>query len=217
MPYSPIKTTVILNDIELIKVLSWNPEDPRSREFRDSQILQTFILTGIRLNELSQLNRSSIFIRGSDIWLSIHGKGSRLRNVPLPARLFRRFETSIPFLNPKSQALFQPTIFHLSRDPASFRLSNISIYQIVTRRCFEILGYKVNPHLFRHSVASYWIRKGVNIRVVQQLLGHSELSTTARYLHPDSSELIQASQLLAEESRTFTFDLFKNPSMERKS
>lgn len=209
MSYSAgYKIDIVLSDVELIKVLSWDPPagsaDTIERAFRDSLILQLFASTGIRLNELCMLNKSSIQAFGERAWLLIEGKGSRPRRVPLSNRLVARILLYLEFRrNQQSPCLLSPT-----RGSVGNRLGKLAIYRSCRARSMDLLGWVVNPHRFRHSIATYWIRHGVNIRTVQTLLGHTDLGSTTRYLHTSADDLVQAVDLLYESARIFEPGLF---------
>jgi integrase/recombinase XerD len=158
--------------------------DPIS--LRDFAILELLYSSGGRVSEIVGVNTSDISISqtadGDVTTLKLRGKGSKERLVPLGkyavAALedyFTRTRPALAAKNSKSEA----ALFLNSRGK---RLSRQSAWQIVLDAAVATgLEGKVSPHVFRHSYATHLLDGGADIRVVQELLGHSSVTTTQIY------------------------------------
>jgi len=158
--------------------------DPIS--LRDFSMLELLYSSGARVSEIVGVNTSDISITqtndGDVTVLKLRGKGSKERIVPLGkfavAALedyFTRTRPSLAAKNSKSE----PALFLNSRGR---RLSRQSAWQIVLDAAVATgLVGKVSPHVFRHSYATHLLDGGADIRVVQELLGHSSVTTTQIY------------------------------------
>ncbi len=156
------------------------PDTQRPNELRDRAMLEVMYASGLRVTELIGLQQSQINLRQGVA--RIFGKGSKERIVPLG-------EESIEWL----QLYFSQARPHLAKGAASETLFISSRGTQVTRQTFwyAIKRYaqragitkKLSPHTLRHSFATHLLNHGADLRVVQMLLGHSDLSTTQIYTH----------------------------------
>lgn len=157
---------------------------------RDRAILEVLYGTGIRVSELVGLQISSInFEEGS---LKVKGKGSKERIVPIGMYGLQSvalyLTKSRPFLEKRGKD--KESIPDLFLNRFGQRLSDRSV-----RRLLKKYGLKVSqnnnlsPHVLRHSFASHLLNAGADLRVVQELLGHTNVSTTQLYTHITKDEL----------------------------
>ena len=153
---------------------------------RDRAILELLYSSGLRLAELIDLNINDIDSR--DATVRVTGKGNKDRIVPVGrkalAALERWHKTRGGMANSEECALFVSNRGH--------RLSHRSVQARVTywaKR--QGIDSKVYPHLFRHSFASHLLESSHDLRGVQELLGHSNISTTQIYTHLDFQHLAQ--------------------------
>jgi integrase/recombinase XerD len=158
--------------------------DPVS--LRDFAILELLYSSGGRVSEIVGINSADISVSqtndGDVTVLKLRGKGSKERIVPLGKfavsaleDYFTRTRPSLASKNSKSE----PALFLNSRGK---RLSRQSAWQIVLDAAVATgLEGKVSPHVFRHSYATHLLDGGADIRVVQELLGHSSVTTTQIY------------------------------------
>ena len=158
--------------------------DPIS--FRDCAILEILYSTGARVSEVIGINFSDIAtqdLEGERISVvKLRGKGSKERIVPLGKFAFAALDEYLvrtkPLLAAKN-AKSESALFLNSRGK---RLSRQSAWQIVLDAAHATgLEGKVSPHVFRHSYATHLLDGGADIRVVQELLGHSSVTTTQIY------------------------------------
>jgi integrase/recombinase XerC len=157
---------------------------------RNRAILETLYSTGVRVSELAGLDLRDVDVANG--LMRVSGKGGKQRLVPVGAK-------ALAALAAYRQALADETGVSPDGDGAVFlnhrggRLTTRSIARIVdkmARAC--ALAVPVSPHAMRHSFATHMLDAGVDLRAVQELLGHSSLSTTQRYTHVSIDRLMAA-------------------------
>ena len=155
---------------------------------RDRAILEVLYGTGARVSEVVGLNLGDLgksMLAGDEVTtLKLRGKGSKERIVPLGSFAKEAIENYMVRLRPmyveKSKSSKAATALFLNSRGG--RLSRTSAWQIVTDAAEATgLSGKVSPHVFRHSYATHLLDGGADIRVVQELLGHSSVTTTQIY------------------------------------
>jgi site-specific recombinase XerD len=181
-------------DIEQLGRLLASPDVTTLIGLRDRAILELFFSTGMRLGELASLNRRDINLKTRE--LSIRGKRGKVRVVFVSLRatdVIKRYLTSrADHLAPLFVA--HPGRLANSLPPGEkFRLSNSSIYKLVKRyaRLAGIVS-DPSPHVLRHTFATDLLRNGCDLRSVQEMLGHRNVSTTQIYTHVTHPELKRA-------------------------
>ncbi len=162
------------------------PEATGALAIRDSAILEILYSSGLRLQEVVGLTLKDVdFSRG---YLRVFGKGSKERLVPLgePARrALERYVSEVrPLLlkqNPNPSVKPIDSVFLNRRGTG---LSGRSIERMFEKYVKRLaLNRKLSPHSIRHSFATHLLENGADLRVVQELLGHADLSTTQIYTH----------------------------------
>jgi len=154
-------------------------EESQEVRIRDYAILEVLYSTGIRVSELVGLDVEDINF--SNLTLKVLGKGKKERFVPfgIPAReaIDKYLKDSRNSLNDKnSQALFLGL--------RGKRLNVRQVRRILNKAMDQIENSKeVSPHDLRHSAATHMLEAGADLRIVQELLGHSSLATTQKYTH----------------------------------
>jgi integrase/recombinase XerC len=164
-------------------------DDPLGR--RDRAILEMFYASGLRLSELAGLDMDDVNLTGKMV--RVLGKGGKPRLVPFngsTASAVRAYLKDRPLVATSAR---DP---HRERDPLFLnyrgsRLTTRSIDRLVRRyvaACSARLG--ISPHALRHSFATHLLQRGADLRVIQELLGHSRISTTQRYTHVNAAQLL---------------------------
>lgn len=151
-------------------------------DHRDRAILELFYSAGLRLSELAGLGMNDIDLR--DATVSVRGKGQKDRILPLgrfAIKALKNWLNCRPERQPKTDRVF------ISRDGNS--LSTRSIQQRIKLRGQQQGIEQIHPHMLRHSFASHLLESSGNLRGVQELLGHANLSTTQVYTHLDFQHL----------------------------
>ena len=171
---------------EITKLIESAKREGDPISLRDFAILELLYSSGARVSEIVGVNTTDISISqtsdGDVTVLKLRGKGSKERIVPLGkfavAALEDYFTRTRPSLAAKNSKN-EPALFLNSRGR---RLSRQSAWQIVLDAAVATgLEGKVSPHVFRHSYATHLLDGGADIRVVQELLGHSSVTTTQIY------------------------------------
>lgn len=170
----------VLNKEEVEKLLtSFNEQ--RGDEFRGRNlaILELLYCSGLRASETIDLKVSSLHLNQG--YLRIMGKGRKERIVPLGSRAKTATSLYLKYWRGRFARKDRPTnILFLSR--LGKGLSRQSLWRIVKR-------HGVKPHTLRHSFATHLLEGGADLRAVQELLGHSSISTTQIYTHIEKSRL----------------------------
>lgn len=156
---------------------------------RDRAILETLFSTGLRVAELVSLNVEQ-FINlqnKNDLEVQIIGKGSRPRTVYFSERAIQHLKKYLASRRDHEKALF---INYRARKNESRRLSARSVERIV-KHYAKIAGLPIltSPHTLRHSYATDLLEQGVDLRLIQEFLGHSNIATTQIYTHVTSKKL----------------------------
>ena len=173
------KLPQFLTEQEVAKLL----ESPQVKELsglRDRAILETLYSTGIRVSELVGMNIDHVdFI--SNI-VKVFGKGKKERLVPIGSKALNAIKAYLDQRKHASQAVF------LNKNGT--RLTDRSVRNI-TNKYIRITSIKSNisPHALRHSFATHLLNRGADLRSVQELLGHVNLSTTQIYTHMTTEKL----------------------------
>jgi integrase/recombinase XerC len=175
--------------------------DPLGR--RDRAILELFYASGLRLSELVGLDLENVNLRARMV--RVLGKGAKERIVPfnttteqalrawLADRASLTYAANAPNSKPKAQS---PKPKAQSREPLfvnfrGARLTGRSVQRLVARyvsACSTRFG--ISPHALRHSFATHLLERGADLRAIQELLGHVQLSTTQRYTHVNAAQLL---------------------------
>lgn len=188
LPKVPARQIEVLEYDDLEKLLS-APKGNDLKTLRDKAILEMLFSTGLRLSELCLLDRYLDFKRGE---ISIRGKGDKLRIVFLSEKAKAAIQE---YLNKREDA--EPALFVSFKKGKRHENGRI-IGRITPRTVQRLVDYwakkagipqKVHPHQLRHSFATDLLINGADLRSVQELLGHSQISTTQIYTHLTNKEL----------------------------
>lgn len=174
-----------LHATELVKLLeSIDPSQPLGR--RDLAILELFYSSGLRLSELCKARLEMMdFEEG---FLRITGKGGKTRIVRVGNKA--REAISNYLSNERPNLVGKKTSSHIFLSVRGGALSPDRVRQIVKERAkFAGIDQNVYPHLLRHSFATHLLEGGADLRVIQELLGHADISTTQIYTHVDRQRL----------------------------
>ncbi len=180
-----------LNEIEaILETIDINT----NKGIRDRSIIETLYSTGLRVSELTTLEMNSIFFQHNVI--RVIGKGSKERIVPFGDRAkkyLKNYISAVRSLLLRSTKSGDILFLNMRGTP----LSRMGVWKII-QQYVKLAGIRkqVSPHVFRHSFATHLLEGGANLRAVQEMLGHSDISTTQIYTHLDREYLI-------EQHRTF--------------
>lgn len=154
---------------------------------RDRAILEVLYGCGLRVGELCALDLSDLFLDQG--YLLVRGKGSKSRISPIGGQALKWVRTycdgSRSALAARSSAK-QSAVFLNSRGG---RLSRQSIHKMVAKAGHEAGLESLHPHTLRHSYATHMLAGGADLRVIQEILGHADISTTQIYTHVDRTHI----------------------------
>ncbi|NJM38774.1 MAG: tyrosine recombinase [Akkermansiaceae bacterium] len=174
-----------LHAVEIRKLLeSIDPAQPLGR--RDLAILELFYSSGLRLSELCKARLETMdFEEG---FLRITGKGGKTRIVRVGNKAREAISNYLGHERPN--LVGKKTSSHIFLSIRGTALSPDRVRQIVKERAkFAGIDQNVYPHLLRHSFATHLLEGGADLRVIQELLGHADISTTQIYTHVDRQRL----------------------------
>jgi site-specific recombinase XerD len=159
---------------------------------RDRALLETLFSTGLRVAELAALNCDQLRIKDDtqDIETAVIGKGSKIRTVYFSARAVKALRQYLKERKDMDEALFINFRRGAAKGNQTRRLTVKSIEDIV-KKYVKIAGLPVmaTPHTLRHSFATDLLNQGVDLRTVQEFLGHSNIATTQIYTHVTNKQL----------------------------
>ena len=151
---------------------------------RDRAILELLYSSGIRVSELSGLDFDDLNTKIG--FIKVRGKGKKERIVPVGRKAIDALKTYIverALLKKKDKAVFL--------NKSGTRLTDRGVRRIVVKYARQtLLETKIGPHTLRHTFATHLLQGGADLRVIQELLGHSSLSTTQKYTHLDIKHLM---------------------------
>ncbi len=174
------KRLPIFLDINEVTRLIESPTDTDLLGLRDKAVLEALYSTGIRVSELVNLNVEHVDFIGGVI--KVYGKGKKERIAPIGDRALRAIRDYLAKRQVKSKAVF------LSKKGR--RLKDGDVRRLVDKYIHKLsLKENISPHTLRHSFATHLLDKGADLRSVQELLGHMNLSSTQIYTHVTTERL----------------------------
>lgn len=179
-----------LSESDVERLLSFKAVDAAGR--RDRALLETLYSTGCRVSELVALDERDVDAVGGVI--RVLGKGRKERLCPMGSRALSAVRDYLEAraADPKLAGRRGPLFLNHSPHARGSRLTARSVRRILTQRVEEMsVRAKISPHALRHSFATHLLNRGADLRSVQELLGHSSISTTAIYTHVSSERLKQ--------------------------
>ena len=143
-----------------------------AENYRDKLIIKFLFYTGVRVSELIKIKKNDIIFEEG--FVKVYGKGGKERIVPIPKELLNELKDYVNKINTEN-------IFPLSSRQVERIIKNIAKKAGINK--------KVTPHVLRHSLATTLLSKGVDIRYIQEILGHSSLNITQIYTHVVPNQL----------------------------
>ena len=197
LPKIPERTVDFLEEAELERLLA-APDTSDARGLRDKSILELLFSTGMRISELVSVNCNQIGANKDE--LTIRGKGDKPRVVFISPAAKKWIGLYLKKRHDNCTALFinYPRGQAKKEDPGNpdfRRLTPRSIQRIINKYA-KLAGItkRVTPHVLRHSMATDLLSSGADIRSVQAMLGHSNISTTQIYTHVTDKKLKEVHQ-----------------------
>lgn len=181
-----IKLPRVLSEDEVVRLLN-QPDITTAEGFRDRTMLEVLYATGMRVSELINLTLERVDLNMK--YIIAFGKGSKERIVPLGSAAAEFLQQYLEKVRPK--------LTHAGRNTNIVFLA-FGGHELTRQRFWQIIrayGRKANinkaltPHILRHSFATHLLDNGADLRSVQELLGHSDISTTQIYTHLTNKRL----------------------------
>lgn len=197
LPKTPSRDVEFMETDEVERLIeATGQESHRLTALRDKAILEVLFSTGLRISELTNLNRETMNLKKGEF--TVRGKGDKLRLVFLSPRAIASVNEYLDQRDDNSKAFFirhdekisvEKQIASLDKK-AKGGLTPRSIQRII-KKYAKLAGIvkKITPHTLRHSFATDLLANGADLRSVQELLGHSSVSTTQIYTHLTNKRL----------------------------
>ena len=189
LPHDKADKEVRFLSLEQLDRLFSVPDISSPQGLRDRAILETFFSTGMRIAELVALNREQIesSLNSSELELGIVGKGGRARTVYFSSRTLQWLKRYLKTRDDNDKALFMN---YRTRGDAPRRLTPRSIEKNIQKYALLAgLPSTTTPHVLRHSFATDMLSQGVDIRILQEFLGHKSITATQIYANVTSKKL----------------------------
>ena len=185
-----------LREEELDRLRSLEGNKNRMIEARDRAMIEMLFSTGLRISELCGLNREQVNLKTREF--SVLGKGKKIRTVFMTHRAVDLLEEYLRLREDNFSPLFinaRPRKDEFETKGESRRLSRTSVEIMVRNRGRRAgITKPVTPHVLRHTFATTLLRNGADLRSVQELLGHANISTTQIYTHFANADLKRVHQ-----------------------
>lgn len=182
------KLPEVLSFYEVDKILQM-PKVDDVAGLRDKAILELLYSSGLRVSELINLKINDLFF--DDEIVRVLGKGSKERIVPMGSSAIEWIKKYLLHSRPSLEKKMKSQN-HLFLNKKGTKLSRMAIWQIVDKYSKEAgIEKEVHPHIFRHSFATHLLEGGADLRAVQEMLGHADISTTQIYTHVDRNYIRQ--------------------------
>lgn len=155
-------------------------------EKRNKAMLEMLYGTGVRISELINLTMSNIFLE--DKMIKVFGKGSKERIIPINTYALDCLVDYLQF--GRSALLGTKTSEYVFISSRRTKITRQAFFKIIKKLCEEAgIKKNISPHILRHSFATHLLHNGADLRIVQELLGHSDISTTQIYTHLTNEKL----------------------------
>ncbi|MBA2242207.1 MAG: tyrosine recombinase [Chthoniobacterales bacterium] len=174
-----------LNELQVEQLID-SIRTTQPRGLRDRAIVELLYASGLRISELANARLENF--NPEERILRVTGKGNKMRIVPVGRRACDALAAYLSGERPKLvKARSGSEIFLSARGT---KLTTVRLWQIVKERARHSgLEANVYPHLLRHSFATHLLGNGADLRIIQEMLGHSDISTTQVYTHVDQQRL----------------------------
>jgi integrase/recombinase XerD len=153
---------------------------------RDRAIIELLYASGLRISELANARLENF--NGEERILRVVGKGSKTRLVPVGRKACEALAAYLSTERPK--LLSRRTGNEIFLSVRGTKMTTVRIWQIVKKHAKRSgLEANIYPHLLRHSFATHLLGNGADLRIIQEMLGHADISTTQVYTHVDQQRL----------------------------
>lgn len=184
LPKKEKKLPTVLSIDEVENLISQTTGE-KPLDLRNKAMLELLYGSGLRVSELLNLNLSDLHVNTG--FIDVIGKGNKERIVPLGEEGAYALKKYIEASRPQLKNVSEDALFVNTRGN---KLSRVGVYKIIKNLALKAGIIKdISPHTLRHSFASHLLENGVDLRFVQELLGHEDVSTTQIYTHINKKQL----------------------------
>jgi integrase/recombinase XerD len=185
-PRTPKRLPKYLSKQDALRLLA-APDGTSYEDVRERALLELLYAAGLRVSELLGLKPESVNLQEG--WVRVLGKGSKERLVPVHPRALSAIKVYLQ----EREKRFKAPDAELFLGRSGHKLSRQQFWRVL-RALGERAGLRtpLHPHLLRHTFATHMLEGGADLRSVQEMLGHADLSTTQIYTHLDSAALKSA-------------------------
>ena len=174
-----------LNEIQVEQLIE-SVATNQPRGLRDRAIIELLYASGLRISELANVRLENLNFEERIV--RVTGKGNKTRLVPVGRKACEALATYLSAERPKLVKRRSGSEIFLSA--RGTKLTTVRIWQIVKERARHSgLEMNIYPHLLRHSFATHLLGNGADLRIIQEMLGHADISTTQVYTHVDQQRL----------------------------
>lgn len=183
-PKTTRKLPKFLSEEEIDKLLDIKCQKPI--DYRNKAMLELLYATGIRISELLELKLSNIY--EDEAVIKVMGKGSKERIVPMGDITIKYLNLYIN--NYRGFILKTKQSDYLFVNYNGSKMSRQGFFKILKQLCNECgINKEISPHIIRHSFATHLLNNGADLRIIQELLGHENISTTEIYSHVSDEKI----------------------------
>jgi integrase/recombinase XerD len=184
-PKQPKKMPYILSVDEVMSLLN-HIQGTKPLELRNQALLEMIYGSGLRVSELLSLKITDIHIK--QMYVSVLGKGSKAREVPINDLSIKAIITYMSDGRPELNIKNTNYLFLNKRGDI---LSRVGFYKLLSKWSEELKLPKITPHMLRHAFATHLLENGIDLRTLQLLLGHENISTTQLYTHLSQKHMFE--------------------------
>jgi integrase/recombinase XerD len=182
---APLKLPQTLSADDIRKLLG-QPDPMEPLGARDQAMLELLYATGLRVSELVQLQNQRVSFQGG--YVTVRGKGSKMRAVPFGRWAREKLSTYMSQVRPRLLRGKSSSFVFINRSGKP--LTRQGFWKLIRRYALMAgIEKRVTPHTLRHSFATHLLEGGADLRSVQSMLGHADISTTQIYTHVDGARL----------------------------
>lgn len=155
---------------------------------RNYAIIETLYSCGLRVSELTNMRFTDLYF--DEGYIRVSGKGGKQRLVPISETAIKKIKSYLLHRNKINVKKGSENVLFLSARGTA--ISRITVFHYIKLYAQQAgIEKEISPHVFRHSFATHLLERGANIRVIQEMLGHENITTTEIYTHLDKSFIRQ--------------------------
>lgn len=193
LPKIEHKLPHVVVESEMAQLLQVADTQTSAVGIRNKVMLYLMYVTGMRVSELVKLHIDDLLFESG--FVLVRGKGGKQRHIPLPEPMIHMLKTYLETAHPNRTCLHK----HQQASPYLFSITYGGTFKPLTRQAFWMIlkdlwaktGIErpLSPHIVRHSLATHLLKNGADLRSLQLILGHENLSTVQMYTHVETSHL----------------------------